>query len=297
MVFDRYPDGGNELVLALAIADHAHDDGTHIYPAIDQLASKSRQSRRTVQRLIGKMVAMGWLELVSAATGRRGLTNEYRISPAWIGGAPLPPTGAILAPHDAAEVIHTGDKLAPHESGGRGVTGDVRGVTTGLRGDTAVTPKPSEPSITNTPLPPDGGATGFEKVFSAFPNRANRAKAWRRWQRIKPDDAVCVAMLAAIDAQRRTPKWRKDRGQFVPEFATWLRNRGWLDDVGVSIGAEWWNDADGVKAMGERLGLQFSMAALGNAFTDDQVALHWRGYRARVLAAAGAGPWSERRAA
>ena len=49
MVFDCYPNGGGEMILALALADHAHDDGTSVYPSIESLMEKTRQSRRTVQ--------------------------------------------------------------------------------------------------------------------------------------------------------------------------------------------------------------------------------------------------------
>ncbi|MBH1529907.1 hypothetical protein I5T99_12670 [Stenotrophomonas maltophilia] len=41
MVFDRYPNGGGEMLLALALADHAHDDGTHIFPSIARLADQA----------------------------------------------------------------------------------------------------------------------------------------------------------------------------------------------------------------------------------------------------------------
>ena len=54
-IFDRYPNGGGEMLLALAIADHAHDDGTHIYPSVSALAKKTRQSERTVQYQLRKM--------------------------------------------------------------------------------------------------------------------------------------------------------------------------------------------------------------------------------------------------
>jgi len=31
MVFEHHPNGGGEMLLALALANHAHDDGTHIF--------------------------------------------------------------------------------------------------------------------------------------------------------------------------------------------------------------------------------------------------------------------------
>jgi len=45
-VFDRYPNGGGEMLLALALADHASDDGTRIFPKIASLAEKTRQSSK-----------------------------------------------------------------------------------------------------------------------------------------------------------------------------------------------------------------------------------------------------------
>lgn len=93
-VFDRYPGGGTELLLALAIADHAHDDGTNVYPSVKRLAEKTRQSERSVQYHLRKMETDGWLLLVREAIGGRGaagIPREYRINPAWINGANFSP--------------------------------------------------------------------------------------------------------------------------------------------------------------------------------------------------------------
>jgi hypothetical protein len=89
MVWDRYPVGGNEMALALVLADHAHDDGSRIWPGLASMAQKTRTSRATVQRMLAHMQARGWLELVRPASGRQGDTNEYRIAAAWIAGGAL----------------------------------------------------------------------------------------------------------------------------------------------------------------------------------------------------------------
>lgn len=100
MVFDRYPNGGGEMLLALALADHAHDDGTHIFPSVAHLSSKTRQSERSVQYQLRRMEAAGWLLLVNSGVGGRrsgysegGRTREYRISPDWMKGADIAPFG------------------------------------------------------------------------------------------------------------------------------------------------------------------------------------------------------------
>lgn len=88
-VFDRYPNGGGEMLLALAIADHAHDDGSSVRPSVKTLAKKTRQSERTVQYQLRKMQDCGWLILVRNTSGKPGDTNVYSINPEWMTGAKI----------------------------------------------------------------------------------------------------------------------------------------------------------------------------------------------------------------
>lgn len=90
-VFDRYPNGGGEMLLALALADHASDDGTRVYPGVMALAKKTRQSERTVQYQLRRMEESGWLILVGQGHGGRSMHAEYRISPEWLMGAEIAP--------------------------------------------------------------------------------------------------------------------------------------------------------------------------------------------------------------
>ena len=86
------------MLLALALADHASDDGTRVYPSIQLLCEKTRQSQRTVQYQLRRMEASGWLQMVSAGNGGRSMSTEYRINPLWLGGVEfddlLPPQTA-----------------------------------------------------------------------------------------------------------------------------------------------------------------------------------------------------------
>lgn len=224
MVFDRYPEGGNERLLALALADHARDDGSRIWPSVSELARKTVLSRSTVQRLLRRMTERGWLEQVHTATGRPGDTNEYRIHAAWIAGEPMPQRGVNLTPLCAPEsvdnVIHTG------------VTTDERGVTTDERGVTAMTPESSGTiKNRNTPLPPvDTG--GCEQLENPKPENP------------KP-------------------------GSPSPGKGGW----------------RWRDTFDGVRKRGGQLGVPYSEAPLGTAWTDDQLRAHQARYRALVDAA------------
>jgi hypothetical protein len=68
---------GSALLLLLAIADQAHDDGKGAYPGLERLANKCRQTVRNTQILIRKLEEIGELG-VSYGTGPHG-TNEYTI--------------------------------------------------------------------------------------------------------------------------------------------------------------------------------------------------------------------------
>lgn len=90
MVFDHYPESTPaEMLLAVKLADNAHDDGRHIFPAVSTLARQVRQSERTVQYTLRRMVDAGWLILVKEGWGGGrgggcGRPREYRISATWI---------------------------------------------------------------------------------------------------------------------------------------------------------------------------------------------------------------------
>lgn len=90
-VFQCYPGGGGEMLLALALADHADDDGENIFPSVEKLATKTRQAERTVQYQLRRMEAAGWLLRVNRGNGGRSQTTEYRISPLWLKGADFAP--------------------------------------------------------------------------------------------------------------------------------------------------------------------------------------------------------------
>lgn len=150
-VWRRYPNGGGEMLLALALADHAHDDGTHIYPSIKQLADKTRQSTRTVQYQLRNMEASGWLVLQNDGNGGRNLHRVYNISAAWINGADIAPPekGAI--------------------DGQKGAIHDAKGATDGVKGAIAIAPASNhqEPSDKPSDKHKDDGA-GALPEYSAL---------------------------------------------------------------------------------------------------------------------------------
>lgn len=120
---------GNELVLLLALADVAGDEGRCRYMDDDSemtyaaLADKVRVDRRTIIRLVASLRRRG---LVRQVPGQNGRPNEFTVVVPWAKA-----TGDKLAPVDLADDLEpvTSD-AEPVTSGAR--TGDISGVDTSL---------------------------------------------------------------------------------------------------------------------------------------------------------------------
>ncbi|MFY3534632.1 helix-turn-helix domain-containing protein [Achromobacter denitrificans] len=229
MVFERYPNGGGEMILALALADHSSDQGTGIYPSVASLAEKTRQSVRAVQYQLRGMEKAGWLILVNAGNGGRNQRREYRISEAWIKGAdfaslksadPEQENGADFSPPEAPE------KGANHDT--KGATGDVNGANSDTKGCNGLHPhitviEPSEPSRTVTGA--RKRSPGFDPMCVELPVWLD-AELWGRWARHR--------------AQLRKPLTEEAARQQVKDLAN-FRQQGHTPEAVIehAIGKSW----------------------------------------------------------
>lgn len=94
----------------------------------------------------------------------------------------------------------------------------------------------SSSSSDNTPNPRKRGQgsvhdfpPGFEAFWAAYPRKDAKPSATKAFARLKPDEVLLAAMLAALHRQAAT--WTERR--FIPHPATWLNDRRW-EDGGVS---------------------------------------------------------------
>lgn len=71
---------GSQLLLLLAVADFADDDGI-AWPGIDALARKTRLSRRQTQYNIQALIQSGELEMIDPGGSGAKDTNKYRVTP------------------------------------------------------------------------------------------------------------------------------------------------------------------------------------------------------------------------
>jgi ribosomal protein S24E len=70
----------------------------------------------------------------------------------------------------------------------------------------------------------------FDKFWSAFPKKVGKGAAQKRWAMLKVDTRLTAKMVQAIEWQRYTDQWLKDNGQYIPNPATWLNEKRWLDE-------------------------------------------------------------------
>ena len=132
IIWERSERSGSELLLLLALADHADDSG-NCYPSVARLAAKTRMSERSVQYMLRSLVESGELQIQQG--GGRSNTNIYRLCP-----PPAVSEKVQTIPGNSAN-------LAPFAEKGCNLAAER--VQSGAgKGATAIAPEPSiEPSI------------------------------------------------------------------------------------------------------------------------------------------------------
>lgn len=99
----------------------------------------------------------------------------------------------------------------------------------------ADSPIPITESIKTICAQPDG----FARFWAVYPKKKSKGQAEKAFAKVKPNEQLVSAMLAAVERAKTSDDWRKDEGQFIPHPATWLNAKGWLDDEK----SDWWTAA------------------------------------------------------
>ena len=72
---------------------------------------------------------------------------------------------------------------------------------------------------------------GFAAFWTAYPKKKSKGQALSAWKKLKPDSSLQALILKAVEAQKRSPDWQKDKGKYIPYPATWLNAMAWEDEV------------------------------------------------------------------
>lgn len=102
-VWDNSPYKGEALIIHLAIADYANDQGV-CWPTQETLAHKARCSKEHVRRVVKRMQEDGYITIVAASKGP-GSSHTYRLEYPTSSGASGNeyPTSGTPIPHIQAE--------------------------------------------------------------------------------------------------------------------------------------------------------------------------------------------------
>lgn len=197
---------GNELLMLLAIADFADDNGV-AYPSVATLAKKSRVTERPAHRTIANLIERGHLT-VELNAGPRG-TNVYR----------------VLFPDENGVASTPGCNISGVASttGGGGV--DVQ------KGVASVAPEPSiEPSIEPSlfrrpsPSPPSSAPKTKARTANAIPDRIDlndKDYEFARSKGVSESQADDIAERM-IDWVRSDPKQRGYK-DWKAAWRNWVR--------------------------------------------------------------------------
>lgn len=87
-------------------------------------------------------------------------------------------------------------------------------------------------------------ADGFAAFWAAYPKKAGKADALKAWNKLKPDIVLQAKMGEALTAQKKSPQWTKNNGQYIPMPSTWLNGKRWEDEVQTQTQPNIPTDAD-----------------------------------------------------
>ena len=80
LVWDSGLYSGGTLIILLALADWANDDGDRVFPSLETLARKARLSVRAAQLCLRRLQKDGVIQPLSESKGGRGKVTQYRIN-------------------------------------------------------------------------------------------------------------------------------------------------------------------------------------------------------------------------
>lgn len=69
----------------------------------------------------------------------------------------------------------------------------------------------------------------FEKFWKAYPNKTGKGDAFKKWQKLKCDKIV-DEIIQSLENHKRSFKWKKEGGAFIPNPSTWINQRRWEDE-------------------------------------------------------------------
>ena len=203
---------GSELLLLLAIADWADDNGK-AWPSVDTLSQKTRLSKRQTQSIVRQLEADKLL-ITHPNQGPNGV-NIYQI-------------------------IMGGEKIAPVQSG---VEGGAVQRTEGVKPtapNTSIDTSENTLSFSSSDEGTNDGAKTpsmvqkeydqavFDRFWSVYPRKVAKGDARKAFNKVIKTVPLHV-LIDSVEKHKKSEQWKDPK--FIPHPATWLNGERWEDDV------------------------------------------------------------------
>lgn len=75
------------------------------------------------------------------------------------------------------------------------------------------------------------GDDPFLTFWKAYPKKVKKKRAWKIWCKLQPDTALVSVIMDALDKQKRSDRWRREDGRYIPDPTTWLDGHRWEDEL------------------------------------------------------------------
>jgi hypothetical protein len=193
-VWAHSPYSGERLLLHLALADFANDEGV-CFPSHGTLAKKARCSQGWVSQTIKQMISDRLIEVIEPAGQGRGKVGRYR----------------LLKGHteyDLSEPIgHTSTPDRSHS-------------------DTSHSYSLNRQEPSNTEI-------DFDRLWKQYPRKTAKGNARRAFDRVmKSNDAPTVdVLIAGVERYAAQFTSGKTDMNYCAHLATWLNGERWLDEI------------------------------------------------------------------
>ena len=76
-----------------------------------------------------------------------------------------------------------------------------------------------------------GSGSAFALFWLAYPKKKSKGVAERAWATINPDEQLAERICAAVERAKTSADWLNEGGKYIPHPATWLRAKGWEDEI------------------------------------------------------------------
>lgn len=83
------------------------------------------------------------------------------------------------------------------------------------------------------PSPPEGDR--FGEFWKEYPNKVYRGEVEKLWKSLNLTDDFFAQIMAGLARAKRSHKWTKDAGRYIPTATRWLEAKGWADEYPRTI--------------------------------------------------------------